>query len=205
MSKTYFDLNGQTLKKVGFGGYDPRSKTYRNRRVLFYYQNGNKYKQLACEYFVRQDTCVLRSFSNFKTDEDGRMVQEIKFEADSLIRFLRERKYEKSKITQTTYTWEFYPVKNINKDSAFKLTSISYVDNQGRDTLIIHYNERSKKSWKEIKTYKPNGYIFTQAGTAHDTTLMVEYDSLFILNNKYGINYDFNSSEKYKYEIIYYK
>jgi hypothetical protein len=61
-----------------------------------------------CEEFVSKDTCVLRSFSTYKFKTG--IETQTKYESDSLIRFIKEVKKEKTLELRNEFLG-FFPVK----------------------------------------------------------------------------------------------
>jgi len=55
-----FDINGNKYFERNFG--NQRS----NRIVRIEYKDGRKYKETDCDYFEKQDTCVVRQFSVYE-------------------------------------------------------------------------------------------------------------------------------------------
>ena len=139
--KTEFNKFGNLTKEVRFGGYDAISKTFRNKIRIINYKNGKKISEYYCEDFVAKDTCVLRSFSTYEYNSKNKVEKQIKFEPDSLIRFIREIKTENKMKVSKTSSWEFNPIKEPDYDNALVLTDTSYFDK--KNSQIIREKAKS--------------------------------------------------------------
>lgn len=77
-----FDRAGNKLIERNFG--QPRS----NRKVQYTYKNRLKMKEVSCDYFAKQDTCVVRQIVlyQYKPEKDLRI--ETIYEPDSAVRLV---------------------------------------------------------------------------------------------------------------------
>ncbi len=202
--KTEFDKSGNLTKEVKFGSYDAISKTFRNKNRIINYKNGKKIFEYYCEDFVAKDTCVIRSFSTYKYNSKNKVEKQIKFEPDSLIRFIREIKKENRMKVSKTNSWEFNPVKQPDYDKALILIDTSYFDKKNRLIKSINYNSRVKEAYIEKYVYSKNNYTYQRIGTARDTMITFEYTKLQKEIDKKNLDYRINSEDNYEYKIEYY-
>lgn len=201
--KTEFDKSGNLTKEVKFGGYDAISETFRNKNRIIKYVDGQRVSEYNCENFVAKDTCVIRSFSIYKFNPNTRIEKQTKYEADSLIRFIRELKTENTTRISKTNSWEFVPVKEPDYDKALILVDTSYFDKKNRLIKRVNYNSRAKEPYIEKYVYSKDKYTYQTIGTARDTILTFEYTKLQKKVDKKNIDYKFNSNDSYEYEIEY--
>jgi len=117
-----FDKEGNKLLEQNFGNV--RS----NRITKSEYKNGMKILEIDCDYFQKQDTCVVRQFSKFDYDIKNRLLTETKFEEDSAIRFIRNHINFKDMKVIKTMSWEMFPVVTPNYDEAVILIDTIYYD-----------------------------------------------------------------------------
>lgn len=207
---TEFDKSGNLIREVNYGRYDSILRTYRNKIKTFKYKNGQRISECFCEEFVAKDTCVLRSFSIFEFDNGRGVEKQIKFESDSLIRFIRETKKQKRIKTSKTYSWEFNPIKKPNYEKALILTDTVFYDKKNRKVKRVSYNNREKKPVIELYNYSKKTYTYQTKGTYRDTILTFKYNKLQNysklqkLVDKKALDYIFQNEEQFKYEIGYY-
>ncbi len=192
---TEFDKNGNKIISRGIG--NSRS----NRITETEYKNNRRVFEKSCDYFKKQDTCVLRSFSKFEFNEKTGIEKQTLFESDSTIRFIREVKTLKKVRVTKIHSWEIFPTKNPKKESAIILTDTTYFDNKGRIIKSLHYNAKREKPWIEIFKYSKNEYTEQTIGTARDTILKYKITDLQKMAEKKKLDYKFYSLENYKYEI----
>lgn len=202
--KTEFNKNGNLIKEVRFGGFDPVIKTFRNNIRIVKYDNKKKVSEYHCEDFVAKDTCVMRSFTIYEYDLKNNIERQIKYEPDSLIRFIRDIKMRGNMRITKTSTWEFSPVKEPNFETALILTDTSYFDEKKRLIKQINYNSKMRKPYIKKYTYSENKYTLQTIGTFRDTVLTFEYNKSQQKFNNQNIDYTFNSSDNYEYEFKYY-
>jgi hypothetical protein len=201
---TEFNKAGDITKEINFGGYDPISETFRNNKRTIEYKDGIRISELNCEDFVSKDTCVVRSFSTYKFNPKTGIEKQTKFEADSLIRFIREiEKKEKITISKTN-TWEFFPVKEPNYENALTLIDTAFFDKKNRMIKRVVYNSRMEKPIIQKYNYSENKYSYQIIGTPRDTILTYDYIELQKKIDEINIEYKFNTADNYKYEIEYY-
>lgn len=201
--KTEFDKSGNLTKEVKFGGYDVISKTFRNKNRYVNYENGRRVSGYNCENFVSKDTCVIRSFSTYEFNPKTDVETQTKYEADTLIRFIREVKKEKRMKVSKTYSWDFNPVKNPDYEKALVLTDTSYFDKKNRLMKRTNYNSRAEKPFIVKYKYSKTQYSYQTIGTARDTIIKFNYTKLQKKADKKNVDYQFKSDENYKYEIEY--
>jgi len=204
VGKSEFDKFGNLTKEVKFGGYDAILKTFRNKNRILEYENGKRVAEYNCEDFVSKDTCVIRSFSTYEINQKTRVEKQTKYEADTLIRFIREVKKKNNMTISKTNSWEFFPVKEPNYEKALVLIDTSYFDKKNRLSKRINYNSRSKKSYIEKYKYSKNEYSYQTSGTARDTIITFDYTKLQKKVDKKNIDYQFKTDDKHEYKIEYY-
>ena len=192
---TEFDKNGNKILSKGFG--NSRS----NRITETEYEKNRRFFEKSCDYFKQQDTCVVRSFSQFEFDKKTGIEKETRFESDSSVRFIREIKnLKKIRITKV-HSWEMFPTKNPKKENAMILIDTTYLDNKGRKIKSLHYNAKREKPWIEIFKYSENEYTEQTIGTARDTILTFKISELQKMAEKRKLDFKFYSFDNYKYEV----
>ncbi|QXP59709.1 hypothetical protein [Olleya sp. HaHaR_3_96] len=201
---TEFDKSGNLVREVRYEKYDSRSKTLRNKIRTLEYKNEQRISELFCEYFVAKDTCILRSFSTFVFDKESGIEKEIKFESDSLIRFIREIKRQKRIKSSKTYSWEFMPVEKPNYEKAMVFIDTTFYDEMNRKIKRVSYNNRAENPVIELYDYSKKSYTYQTKGTSRDTILTFDYSNLQKLTDKKSLDYISQNKEQYKYEIEYY-
>ena len=202
--KTVFDKSGKLTKEVKFGGYDPISKTFRNKNRIVKYKDGHRVSEYNCEDFVSKDTCIIRSFSSYEFNRKTGVEKQTKYEADTLIRFIREVKKQKNMTITKTNSWEFFPVKEPNLEKALVLTDTSYFDKSNRLTKRINYSSKASKPYIEKYKYLKDQYTYQTIGTARDTIITTDYIKLQKVADKKNIDYRFETKDSYQYKIEYY-
>ncbi|GGG97440.1 hypothetical protein GCM10011416_14300 [Polaribacter pacificus] len=195
---TEFDKNGNKILSKGIGNL--RS----NRIITTEFKNGRKVFEKSCDYFKKQDTCVVRSFSEFEFNKNTGIEKETRFESDSSVRFIREIKNLKTIRITKVHTWEMFPTKNPKKEDAMILIDTTYLDNKGRKIKSLHYNVKRKDPWIEIFKYSENEYTKQTIGTARDTILTFKISDLQKMADKRKFDFKFYSLDNYKYEMEYY-
>lgn len=201
---TEFNKSGDLTKEIKYGGYDAISGTYRNKNRYIKYKNGKRVSEYYCEDFVSKDTCVVRSIATYEFNSETGVEKETKYEADSLIRFIREIKKEKQVTISKTHSWEFVPVKKPDYEKALVLTDTSYFDKMNRIIKRVNYNSRSEKPFVEKYKYSKNKYSYQIIGASKDTTMIFDYSKEQKKIDKQDIKYRFEADDKYRYEIEYY-
>ncbi len=193
-----FDKKGNKLLERNFG--NQRS----NRIVRIEYKGEKKFKETACDYFQKQDTCVVRQFSVYEYKPEENLKIQTMYESDSAVRFIR--KYHKNGNLEVikTSTWEMFPSKDPDPEKAMKLTDSIFYDSKGREIKRLHYNEDFESPWIEEYQYSENGYTKEISGTRMDTTQFYKYSELDKIANKRNIDFEFRDTVNYKYEIEYY-
>ncbi len=199
-----FDKSGNLVREVNYGSFDSRLKTFRNKIRTFEYKNGQRISEYFCENFVSKDTCVVRAFSTFEFDKKTGIEKQIKYESDSLIRFIREIKKSKRMKSSKTYSWEFLPVEKPDFEKALVLVDTIFYDKKKRKIKRVSYNSREKKRVVELFKYSDENYTYQTIGIFKDSILTFQYNKLQKLADKKSLNYIFMNSENYKYEIEYY-
>lgn len=192
---TEFDKNGNKILSKGIGNL--RS----NRITTTEYKNNRRVFEKSCDYFEKQDTCVIRDFSKFEFDKKTGIEKQTLFESDSAIRFIREIKRLKFMEIKKGYTWEFSPSKTPKIENALILTDTTYFDKKDRKIKIVHHSSSYKNPWIEIFKYSKNEYTKQTIGTAGDTILKFKITDLQKIADRRKIDYRFYSLENYKYEI----
>ncbi|MFN4761983.1 hypothetical protein ACKGJN_02565 [Gillisia sp. Q332] len=193
-----FDKKGYKVLERNFG------KTRSNRIVRIQYENGKKVKETDCDYFQKQDTCVVRQISVYEYNPKENLKIQTMYESDTAIRFIR--KYHKIGNLEVikTSTWEMFPSKDPDPEKAMKLTDSVFYDSKGREIKRIHHNEDFDKPWVEIFKYSDKGYTKGISGTRMDTTRFYKYSKPDKLRNKKEIDFEFKDTTAFKYEIKYY-
>lgn len=190
-----FDKNGNKILSKEIG--NSRS----NRITTTEFLNNRKIFEKSCDYFEKQDTCVVRSFSKFEFDKNTGIEKQTLFEPDSSIRFIREIKDLKNIRIAKVHTWEMFPTKNPKKENAMIIVDTTFFDNKGRKIKNLHYNNNFEKPWIEIFKYSENEYTQETIGTARDTILKFKISDLQKMAKKRKLDYKFYSFDNYKYEI----
>ena len=193
-----FDKEGNKLLEQNFGNL------ISNRVTKSDYINGMKVLEMDCDYFEKEDTCVVRQFSKFDYDVNNRLIAETKFEEDSAIRFVRRHINLKDMKVLKTMSWEMFPVATPNYDEAVILIDTIYYDKLKREIKRVHHNPDFDKPWIEIFRYSKNGYSKEYKGSSKDTIEYFKYNKLQkkVIKNK--INFDFGDMKKNKYKFEYY-
>lgn len=201
--KTEFDKSGNLIEEVRFGGYDAVSETFRNKNRIIVYDDGQRIHEYNCEDFVAKDTCVVRSFSTYEFNPKTKIEKQIKYETDSLIRFIREVKMENKMRVSKTNSWEFAPVREPDYEKALVLIDTSYFDKKNRLIKRVNYNSRAKEPYVENYVYSKDKYTYQSIGTARDTIMTFDYTKLQKKIDKIELDYRFNSDDNYEYQIKY--
>ena len=193
-----FDKNGNKFLERNFG--NQRS----NRIVRIEYKNGKKIKETNCDYFQKQDTCVIRQFSVYEYKPKENLKIQTMYEADSAVRFIRKF-YKKGNLEVIkTSSWEMFPTKDPDPEKAMKLTDSVFYDSKGREIKRLHYNEDFEKPWIEKYKYSNKGYTKEISGTRMDTTRFYNYSEFDKMTQKKEIDFEFKDTTNYKYEFKYY-
>lgn len=195
---TEFDKNGNKVLSKGVGN------TRSNRITKTKYENNRRVFERTCDYFEKNDTCVVRSFSKFEFDKKTGIEKETLFEADSSVRLTREVNNLKNIRVTKVHTWEMFPTKKPKKENAMILIDTTFLDNKGRKIKSIHYNKSFKKPWVEIFKYSGNKYTRETIGTSRDEILEFKITDLQKMAERRGLDYKFYDLENTKYEIEYY-
>lgn len=193
-----FDKDGNKIVEKYFS--NPRS----NRIVRMEYNDNKRISEVVCDYFEKQDTCVVRQFTKYEyKDED--LKKSTIFEADTAVRIIRT--YDRTGNMEVTkiHSWEMFPKKNPELENAMKFIDTTYYDNKGRKIKVLRYNERYAEPIIETYSYSDTGYSLKIGGaTAKDTTLYFQYHELQKIADKNNIDFKFRTAPEYKYEIEYY-
>ena len=175
-----FDKKGNKVLERNFG--NQRS----NRIVRIEYKDGRKIKETECDYFEKQDTCVVRQFSIFALNRKENLNIQTMYEADSAVRFVRRHhKIGKIEVIKTR-TWEMFPTKDPDPENAMKLIDSVFYDSKGREVQRLHYNESFKEPWVEKYRYSKDGYTKEISGTRMDTIVFTNIQNLinWLINRK---------------------
>ncbi|MBQ0910020.1 hypothetical protein KBJ98_15010 [Flavobacterium sp. F-328] len=202
--ETTFDNSGNLIKEIIFGEFDDILKTYRNKNQFFEYKDGRRVSEYSCEDFISKDTCVVRSFSTYKYNPKTRIETETKYESDSLIRFIREIKNEKSITISKTNSWEFFPVKLPDYENSTVLMDTTYFDKKNRIIKRVSFSNDLEKPLIENYKYSKKGYSYQIIGNANDKTINIVYSEIQKIIDENNLNFHYESNEEYKYEIEYY-
>ena len=202
--ETTFDSSGNLIKEIIFGKFDDILKTYRNKNQFFEYKDGKRVSEYNCEDFVSKDTCVVRSFSTYKFNPKTGIETETKYESDSLIRFIREIKNEKSITISKTNSWEFFPVKLPDYEKSIVLTDTTYFDKKNRIIKRVSFSNQFEKPIIETYKYSKKGYSYQIIGSGNDKTINIVHSEIQKIIDDNNLNFRYESYENYKYEIEYY-
>lgn len=194
-----FDREGNKLLEENFGNQRA------NRITKLEYKNGLKILEVDCDYFQKQDTCVLRQFSKFEYDSNNRLITETKFEEDSATRFIRNHLYFKDMKVEKTMSWEMIASKQPDYNKGSVYIDTIYYDKLRRKIKIISGSPDFSKPYIQIYKYSKNGYLRELKGTYNnDTVLSYKYNKLQKKAIKNKIDFDFGDMKKNKYEFKYY-
>jgi len=192
-----FDLNKNKTKEVNFN-------TRSNRITSTEFINNKKTLETNCAYFVKEDTCVVRSFSTFKINKVDGTERQTCYEEDSLVRFIRDKKKEKKTEIIKTYSWEFFPLKNPDFKKAIILTGTITYDRKKRISKKTHYNQDFNTPFLETYSYSKKGYTYKLSGTKNDTIIIYKYNKYQKFAKRKKIDYTFNDSNDFEYVFEYY-
>jgi hypothetical protein len=192
-----FDLNKNKTREIIFNN---RS----NRITTTEFINNKKTLETQCDYFTKQDTCVLRSFSTFNTNKIDGTERQTCYEEDSLVRFIRDKKRKNKLEILKTYSWEFFPLKNPDFKNALVQTDTIVYDRKNRITKRIHYSQNQKEPILETYNYSKKGYGYKLSGTKNDTIIIYTYNKHQKFANRKKLDYTFNNSNNFEYVFEYY-
>jgi hypothetical protein len=167
------------------------------------YLNGKKTKETDCDYFEKQDTCVVRQFSFYEYNPKENLKTQTMHDPDSAVRFIRKSHKTRNREVITTNSWEMFPTKDPNPENAIKLTDSVFYDSKRREIKRLHFNGNFKETWSEKFQYSKNGYTKIVSGNRMDTTLFHVYSKLEKLANKKHIDIDFKDATSHTYEFNY--
>ena len=194
-----FDKEGNKLLVQNFG--NPRS----NRIIKSVYKNGLKVLETDCDYFEKEDTCVVRQFSKFDYDVNNRLITETKFEEDSAIRFIRSHINLKDMKVIKTMSWGLIASKQPDYNKGSVYIDTIYYDKLRRKIKIISGSPDFSKPYIEIYKYTKNGYLRELKGTYNnDTVFSYKYNKLQKKAIKNKIDFDFGDMKRNKYKFDYY-
>jgi len=193
-----FDKEGNKLLEQNFGNIRYNNITKSELK------NGMKILEIDCDYFRKEDTCVVRQFSKFDYESNKRLSTETKFEEDSLIRFISCHHYFKNMKVIKTMSWETFPKATLNYDAALILVDTIYYDKLKREIKKVHHNPDFGKPWIEIFKYSRNGYSKEYIGISKDTIEYFKHNKLQKKAFKNKIDFDFRDMKIYKYKFNYY-
>ncbi len=192
-----FDLNKNKTKEINFNS---RS----NQIITTEFINNKKMREKHCDYFVKEDTCVIRSFSTYKLNQTDKTERQTCYEEDSLVRFIRDKKKEKKIEILKTYSWEFFPLKKPDFEKAIVLTDTIIYDRKNRIMKKIHFSQDLKEPILETYKYSNKGYTYKLSGTKNDTIIIYKYNKQQKFVNRKKIEYTFNNSNDFQYVFEYY-
>jgi len=187
-----FDLNKNKTKEINFN-------TRSNRITSTEFIDNKKILETNCDYFAKEDTCVMRSFSKFNTNKVDKTERQTCYEEDSLVRFIRDKKKEKKIEIIKTYSWEFFPLKNPDFEKAVVLTDTVTYDRKKRILKRIQYNQDFNDPIFETYKYSKKGYTYKLTGTKNDTIIIYKYNKHQKFANRKKIEYTFNNSNDFEY------
>lgn len=192
-----FDLNKNKTKEIFFNS---RSNQITSTEFI----KNKKSRETNCDYFVKKDTCVLRSFSIFNTNKIEGTERQTCYDEDSLVRFIRDKKRKRKLEILKTYSWEFSPLKNPDFKKALVLTDTIIYDRKNRITKIIHYGLIFKEPILETYKYSKKEYSHKLSGTKNDTIIIYTYNQLQKIANRKKLDYTFNNLNEFEYVFEYY-
>ena len=191
-----FDLNKNKTKEINFN-------TRSNRIITTEFINNEKILEKHCDYFVKEDTCVIRSFSTYTTSKTDKTERQTCYEEDSLVRFIRDKKKEIKIEIIKTYSWEFFPLKKTDFEKAHVLTDTIIYDRKNRIIKRIHYSQDFNEPILETYKYSKKGYTYKLIGTKNDTIIIYKYNKHQKFVNRKKIEYTFNNSNDFEYVFEY--
>jgi hypothetical protein len=139
--ETTFDLSGNLLKEVTFGGFDAILKQ-RDYNQFVEYKDGQTV-EYNCEEFVSKDTLYL-IISTYKFNPKQGIETQTKYESDSLIRFIKEIKKEKN-IRRRKFLGFSFP-SNPNYEEATVITDTTYFDKKNRIIKRVSFSSSFEKT-----------------------------------------------------------
>jgi hypothetical protein len=194
-----FNKQGDKVLEQYFG--NARS----NRITKSEYQKGVKISEIDCDYFQKQDTCVLRQFSKFEYDSNNRLLTETKFEEDSVIRFIRKHYYFKGREVSKTIIFDMLASKQPDFNKGRIYIDTIYYDKLKREIKRISNSPNFEKPVIEFYKYTKSGYSRELTGTFNnDTVLSYRYNKLQKKAIKNKIDFNFYNVKRYKYKFDYY-
>jgi len=188
-----FDKKGNKLVEQNFG--DSRY----NRVIKFGYENGLKIYEIRCDYFQKEDTCVVRYYKKFDYGNDKNLITETFFENDSAIRFIRTFQYFNNMKIIKTMSWETSPKIIPDYSRAFVMVDTVYFDELEREIKRVHYSPIFDKPTIEILKYTRKGYSINYQGYGKDSTEHFMYNKFYRKALKSKINFNFKNNYKYKF------
>lgn len=176
-----------------------------NRITKSEYQKGMKISEIDCDYFQKQDTCVLRQFSKFEYDSRNRLLAETKFEEDSTVRFIRKHYYFKGGEVSKTFTFDMFASKHPDISKGSLYTDTIYYDKLKREIKRISSSPNFEKPIIRLYKYTENGYSRELKGTYNnDTVVSYKYSKLQKKAIKNKIDFNFGDLKMYEYKFDYY-
>lgn len=188
-----FDRNGNKLLEQNFGG------SRYNRITKFGYENGLKIYEIRCDYFQKEDTCVVRYYKKFDYGIDKNLITETFFENDSAIRFIRNFQYFNTMKIIKTMSWEISPKIIPDYSEAFVMVDTVYFDKLEREIKRVHHSPVFAKPTIEILKYTKNGYSINHQGYGKDSTEHFKYNKFHRKALKSKIDFNFNNNYIYKF------
>jgi len=202
---TYFNQSGGVVCDSLKWFYDPinNSKTFKIRKVS--YQSKNKIHEINYDWYIERDTNVVRSFSTYKLDSITNRETQICYEADSLIRFVRETLLSKNLKRTYTKSWEFNPVAKINNTPELTLTDSIFFDNKNRPIRHLYTNSDLDGNIERNISYKNDSvYIKLNAGS-FERKVVMEYSEMQRQIDSLKMDYKFKAQPKFIYKFTYFE
>lgn len=188
-----FDRIGNKLLEQNFGG------SRYNRITKFRYENGLKIYEIRCDYFQKEDTCVVRYYKKFDYGIDKNLITETFFENDSAIRFIRNFQYFNTMKIIKTMSWEISPKIIPDYSEAFVMVDTVYFDKLEREIKRVHHSPVFDKPTIEILKYTKNGYSINHQGYGKDSIEHFKYNKFHRKALKSKIDFNFNNNYIYKF------
>ncbi|WP_435577890.1 hypothetical protein [Gilvibacter sp.] len=202
---TYFNQQGEITQDTIVWLPDPISlsevfKIHENRFV-----NNSKTLELEYDWHVKSDTRIVRSFSTIEYDSVTNSEILHCYEADSLLRFIREVKYEKNTIVSNTKSWEFNPVLKENDKPDLVLIDTIFLDELNRPIRSFKYNSKAKGPVNRFFTYSKDSVTETIVVGDYEKSFKRLYPELQLTIDLARIDYKVKTGKSYKYEVEYYE
>lgn len=198
-----FDNNGNLTSEIIYGSYDKRLETFRNIKKNIVFEKGLKIEELICDYFVKQDTCVIRTRKKFNYNPKTKMEIVTMFETDSSIRFIKQIYKTRRIEVVKTFSWEIFPTKIPDYENASVFIDSIFYDKKGREIKNITHS--GKDSYIKIQKYSNKQVsIYQKFNMQSETVTRLEYPRMQRMIDRKKMDYQFRDTKKYDYKIEYF-